>query len=523
MPNARVGGQLVVLSGMERGRVLPLPLGSAVLGRGDRCELRLSDPTLSSRHCRFDVGESGVDLVDLGSSNGTRVNGVPVSQRRLSNGDALLVGGVRLDFRVAQEPASDDEISAILHQLMASRDPSGTAFPSIRARDSSRPGELSDHEALELLFQTGRIACGPQGPDETIRAVLELVRRGLRADRVLFAPAPGTRFSTIVVPAEDAPRAALPLPETAAARLRDGETIILALSGGTVVSAPVQVADERIGSLLAELRSSRPLDGRLAEVLSAVADVLASALQRSRQEEERREFQARLAQQENLALIGLLSSGIAHDLGNVLSCLVSYAELATVRPDRLEALPEYVQRISRKGLETVRTMLATARRPQERGGRFDLRDVVADVAELVATELSRRRIAIARDAEPAPCIVEGNPGEIQDLLLNLCLNASEAMSDGGTIRLACRAEEGGRVRLAVTDEGAGIPADKVPLLFTPFQTTKDRAERRGTGLGLYRVKSIADSHGAEVKVDSRPGHGTTFEVHFPASGPVLGS
>ncbi|HWO88333.1 MAG TPA: ATP-binding protein [Gemmatimonadales bacterium] len=239
------------------------------------------------------------------------------------------------------------------------------------------------------------------------------------------------------------------------------------------------------------------------------------------------EQQVRLAQK--LEAVGTLASGIAHDFNNLLAALKATAELvlhdlpdgASAETD-LRAMLDLIERAT----SLTRQLLAFGRK-QVLGAR------VVDMAALVneTTAMLRRvigediRLAVSQSG--AALTVSADPGQIEQVLMNLCLNARDAMPDGGDLTIMCDrfvvddrfceahpwARPGDYVRLTVSDTGSGMDEETKARIFEPFFTTKQLG--RGTGLGLAVVYGIVKQHGGLIHVYSEPGHGTTFKVYFP--------
>ena len=223
---------------------------------------------------------------------------------------------------------------------------------------------------------------------------------------------------------------------------------------------------------------------------------------------------------ETLAALGTLSAGIAHEINNPIGILSSRLELMEGRqglsPELREDLQMLHRNVERVGRIT-RSLLSAARQsPMERRP-VDLNTVVEESLVLVGTQMRKDRIQIATALDPSLPKIRGEPHTLQQVLMNLLVNARDAMPDGGLVRIETSPvtgpEEG--VRLVVADTGPGIPADVLPRISDPFYTTKTA----GTGLGLPLSYNIVREHGGRVEVDSAPGRGTTFIITLPVDQP----
>jgi PAS domain S-box-containing protein len=238
---------------------------------------------------------------------------------------------------------------------------------------------------------------------------------------------------------------------------------------------------------------------------------------RTSAEEERDRLGRQLHQREKMDAIGQLAGGIAHDFNNQLSGVLGYADLLTSRlrdPDHLR----YARNIAAaadRAADLTRKLLAFARRGKYLSVPTDLNRSVHEAVELLSRGIDKRiRIALRLEADPAR--VRGDPTQLQNLVLNLALNARDAMSQGGELAIATRLDPGppAVVVLTVADTGVGMDSAVRQRLFEPFFTTKEQG--KGTGLGLASVYGTVKSHDGTIQVDSAPGRGTTFTITLPA-------
>jgi len=234
--------------------------------------------------------------------------------------------------------------------------------------------------------------------------------------------------------------------------------------------------------------------------------------------------QAALVQSEKLSSLGRLSASIAHEINNPLAGILTFSkvitrELEQAVPDeaRRKALARnlaLVQRETERCTAIVRNLLEFAReRPLELKD-VDLGAVVREGLELIAHQVAIQGHALERDLRPVPP-VRADFGQLRQSIVNVALNACEAMQKPGRISVAVRPGQGGRtVEVAIADTGPGIPPEHLPHIFDPFYSTK----QKGTGLGLSVVYGIIQRHGGTVEVRSEPGQGTCFTIRLPAAG-----
>ena len=241
---------------------------------------------------------------------------------------------------------------------------------------------------------------------------------------------------------------------------------------------------------------------------------------------DRKQLEQQSLRSQRLESIGTLAGGIAHDLNNVLTPIAMGVELLKVGERdaaRLQLL-DLVQASGARAADMVRQVLAFARGTEGRRESIAPVLLVRDVAALL-TDTLPKRIRLELDVAAAVPTVDVDPTQIHQVLLNLCVNARDAMPDGGRLRMcvqpASAAGPGGErptaaeVRITVEDTGEGIPPEVVDKIFDPFFTTKPTGQ--GTGLGLSTSLGIVRSHGGRIEVASVPGQGSRFDVVLPAS------
>lgn len=232
-----------------------------------------------------------------------------------------------------------------------------------------------------------------------------------------------------------------------------------------------------------------------------------------------RETQQQLRFTERVAELGTLAASMAHEIGTPMNVILGRAEMLMRRTDDetmkkgLETIVAQVERITR----LMNQLLTFARRGPPNFRPMDLRGVVKDCLETVEERLSRRRIQVVSELDGELPQIHGDRDHMMQVLLNLVLNAVQAMPERGTLRMAAAPEGAQHIRLTVADTGHGIPPDILPKIFEPFVTTKERGH--GTGLGLTVVLGIVQEHGGSITVDSTPGQGTTFTLLLPRIAP----
>ena len=251
-------------------------------------------------------------------------------------------------------------------------------------------------------------------------------------------------------------------------------------------------------------------------VLAVVRVATSFADVRSR--ERSAELERRLQQSQRLESVGQLAGGIAHDFNNMLAVILNCASFVrdevSDRDDLRQDVDE-IQRAAERATALTRQLLTFSRRDVIKPELLDLNAVVADLEKLLTRTLGEDIELRTRPAPGLPA-VEADRSQVEQVLLNLAVNARDAMPEGGRLTIeTARVNRGGDVRLRVIDTGCGMPQELVPRAFDPFYSTKPRDQ--GSGLGLSTVYGIVTGNGGLIDLRSEPGRGTTVEVTLPAA------
>ncbi|MGE3490300.1 MAG: ATP-binding protein [Vicinamibacterales bacterium] len=262
----------------------------------------------------------------------------------------------------------------------------------------------------------------------------------------------------------------------------------------------------------------RPVDGTSIQLLGVAHDIT-----------EYKELELRLRQSQKLEAMGRLAGGVAHDFNNILTAILGYAVLIEGDPiDEVETRSHAVQitKAAHRAAMLSRQLLAFSRRQVVERRAVCVGDIVADLLPMMAKILGEQ-IRVEREFASDLGAVFADPGQLEQVVLNLAINARDAMPEGGVLRIAAAnitlgvAEVCSRLKLTggdyvlvtVTDSGTGMDAGTRDRIFEPFFTTKDADH--GTGLGLSTVFGIVKSLGGGIRVSSAPGEGTTFKIYLP--------
>jgi signal transduction histidine kinase/ActR/RegA family two-component response regulator len=252
---------------------------------------------------------------------------------------------------------------------------------------------------------------------------------------------------------------------------------------------------------------------------------------------ERLSLEAQLRQSQKMESVGQLAAGVAHDFNNMLTIIQGHAGMLMAKPTLPAEFQESAQAVyfaAERAASLTRQLLMFSRKNVMQPMPLDLREVVAHVSKMLQRLLGED-IALELDAPPYISLVQGDTGMIEQILMNLAVNARDAMPRGGTLAISTstvtideayaqvqpEARPGLFVWLRVSDTGCGMDEATMQRIFEPFFTTKEVG--KGTGLGLATVYGIVKQHGGWIEVASEVGKGTSFNVFFPATGePIVG-
>ena len=227
-----------------------------------------------------------------------------------------------------------------------------------------------------------------------------------------------------------------------------------------------------------------------------------------------REMEASLAQQGKMASLGVLSSGVAHEINNPLGVILGYAGYLEGKMGEDDPNYRYIHEIKRESKrckKIVQDLLSYARTPRPTLEPVDLNALLGQIADFAANHTDMRWVTIRSEFDPSlpPVMLDGD--QMRQVTINLMLNAGGAMPEGGLLTVRTSREDDNRVRIDFCDTGCGIPEENMEKIFEPFYTTKER----GTGLGLAITRQIIEQHHGEIRIASDVGQGTTVTVILP--------
>jgi len=252
--------------------------------------------------------------------------------------------------------------------------------------------------------------------------------------------------------------------------------------------------------------------------------------ERRRAEEERERLEAQLRQSQKMEAIGTLAGGIAHDFNNILGAIIGYSELAKMKlpeeSDTIENLDQVIK-AGKRAANLVKQILTVSRQHQQEKRPLQIGYIVEEALSLLRSTLPKT-IEIKENLHKGTGVINADPNQMHQVIMNLCTNAAHAMREDGGILMVELAnvelneleaaghldmDAGSYLRLTVSDTGCGMRPEIVKRIFDPYFTTKDAGE--GTGLGLSVAQGIVKAHGGTITVFSEPRKGTTFHVYLP--------
>jgi signal transduction histidine kinase len=300
----------------------------------------------------------------------------------------------------------------------------------------------------------------------------------------------------------------------------------------TTAYIPLSTKGELMGVMCASSHYPVELADGYIEFLTAIGNQIGVAVDNANlyeniksAYEDLKNAQEQIVQTEKLASLGKLAATIAHEINNPLAAVLTYIrlmikliDLNRFSPERLEDISRYLATMeseTERCGEIVKNLLAFSRQSKITMKRISIVDIIDKSLALIAHDLEIKGIQLKKNIDPHLPKVQCDFQQIQQALLNLMYNASDAMLDGGTLTVTAnkKAETERFLEVAVSDTGCGITGEDKEKIFDPFFTTKE--EGKGVGLGLSVVYGIITRHNGTIEVESEPGKGSTFKIRLP--------
>lgn len=318
-------------------------------------------------------------------------------------------------------------------------------------------------------------------------------------------------------------------PEIAFARISvDGETYLSNnfLESNVKLSSEIYTNNQRRGILevfYSELMI--PFHSRIfleeeKNLITAVSEQISFIIERKQIEENNQKLQEQLRHADRLATIGQLSAGIAHEINEPLGTILGFAQLieGSVESEEKQISKDIKKIIdaSMHAREIIRKLMLFSRQMPPKKCEVNLNNLISDGLYFIENRCQKHGINIKKKLHRNIPVITADPNQIHQVLVNLCVNAIQAMQDGGELTITTGYKKEKHIFLTVEDNGVGIPQKFIDKIFIPFFTTKDI--NQGTGLGLSVVHGIISSHGGSIEVKTQSGSGTRFIVNLPLDG-----
>lgn len=545
---------LLILNGPGRGTRYDVFADDSeiMIGRSVGTRIRVDDTEVSRQHAKISWDGEAFRIHDLGSANGTYVNGRSQCDAVLHSGDTVRVGTTRLMFQLVRQ---QNQISATAqHVQLVDDSPSGqhsAIVQQVHAESTSSVSVLPDRKVgLELVYQVAEELVRPVDNLETLlQRILKLTLDAVGADRgcILLRDAVGGELTPLVfarrgtqqdsdeqmpvsrsitgyvLQHEKAVRTSDALGDT---RFGGGNSI---LSSGIreAICAPMRGQEELLGVVYLDITTSELIDGsnpakgRLSD--EHLKSVLAVARQTALAVDGRR-FHDALVKAERFAAMGQTVAVLSHHVKNILQGIGGAGYLIRTGleksdDDMVRQGWAIVERNQTRIYDLVMDMLSFSKERVPELQPTNLNRLCQEVADLAKGTADENGVAFEFRPEENVPVAEFDPEGIHRAVLNIVVNAIEAVaeSEDGTVVLQTSYDQRNDVMLvAVTDNGPGIPEDQRAVVFNVFESSKGS---RGTGIGLPVSRKIVREHGGRIRIEGGPGEGTRFVLSWPRGNP----
>ena len=550
---------MLVLQGPDKGRRFELPDAPVLIGRESR-QLPITDNTVSRRHAQLMPADGNWVLHDMGSSNGSYVNGARVNQRYiLKLGDQIRIGRTLMVFgsqpgvsrasggNVWLSGAEQGMDSSIMHTMASSEDSMVLAVPEPAAAAMTN---------LKILYQLGASLGSSFGVDQVMEVVMDLVFEHVKADRgiaMLLDETTNELVPKVVRSREDEEEkdsTSDPSDETAGKeppKIHASRTIVNhVLNSGEGVLSSNAMADQRfskgksvhnmgIRSALCVPIKAGKLVGKSPEEVLGVIYIDSSVKNYTYSPDQLRlltniGLQAGMAvsnaklyqtglNAERMAAVGETTAALSHSIKNILQALRGGADVVEMglRNSNIAQAGKgwrVVDRNLEKIYNLTMNLLAYSKPREPKVEQINPRVLINECLELFASGANEKGVMAVADIDPDHPAIPADPDGLHQVLMNLLSNALDAVEPkGGLINVVCHYDSENRQSIIeVIDNGAGIPPSMMNHMFELFHSTKGN---RGTGLGLAVAKKIVEEHEGSISVKSREGEGSTFTIRLP--------
>jgi signal transduction histidine kinase len=553
---------VIVIKGADEGKQFELSGSMLAVGRDTSNSVRLHDTEVSRRHAEFRQTEEGYQLVDVGSANGTFVNGQPIQEVLLRAGDHIQIGQSILVYSAGRSGAqgeSDlaDRISMITRQdLELSSAIIKTVGETEGSRILAQPQQAgtawlqSALANLAVMYEAIQAVSHILDLDQLLEKIMDLIFRSIEADRgcIMLLDANTGQFEakairwrqeenkgekialsrTIMDYVLREKQGVLVADAASDERFNTGQSIVR-FGIREAICVPMKGRHESLGVLYldthtAPLQQMLPGNARERFTEDHLKLAIAIAHQAALAVEDTRYHQA-MVQAERLAAIGQAIAALSHHIKNILQGLRSGSDILKMGlADKSEALLQQGWKIVEKNqgkiYDLVMDMLTYSKEREPAIEESDLNGIVDEVIELVQGRLKEVGAQLEMHLQADLPLVPADPDGLHRAMLNILSNAIDAVEerDSPSVSVGTLLESDGEwVRIVVQDNGVGIPVEKQPDVFKPFVSSKGA---KGTGLGLAVSRKILREHGGDILLQSQPDKGSKFILRLPLKNPL---
>lgn len=557
--------KLLIKHGEKKGFVFTMSGQAMTIGRDPSNDMVIPDHRVSRAHVRICQDGQNYCIEDLNSFNGVKVNGKKIQKQVLELGDDIQVGSTLMAFLALNAPEQVETTTTVpkvhvltdpeagqkmtVEMMVNAKDTSSFAHGSSRELQGLDPAKALARLSVlyEVSFELGHVIKLQQ----LLERVLELVMTLMKAERgfimlrdeesgqlvmqvVRSQNASGQEdisvSKTILNRVAEAGESVLTSDASEDPRFREAQSVILQGIRSAMCVA-LKSKDKILGILYMDCRGqTHSFTKDDLELLTAISFQASAAIENAklfeeltRANRELKERQNQLIEAEKLSALGQLAGGIAHEINNPMTCILGYAELSEkilsdkeFLAEKKNECSEFVKIIhdeAKRCQHIVQSLLQFARRKKTEMSEIQVNAVLESTLEIARFHMKKVRIDIKKQLADALPPVLADANQLQQVFLNLIINARDAMEKGGTLTIETGLKDKW-VYLKFSDTGCGIPQEIMDKIFQPLFTTKE--EGKGTGLGLSISQEIVERHQGNLDVESVVGRGTTFTIRLPA-------
>jgi len=564
--------KLLIKTGEKKGFVFRLTDQEVLIGRAPTNTIVLSDSRVSRSHASIVPQAEQYVIKDLGSVNGTHVNNKIIEEDTvLKAGDELKLGSTRISFLPLRSPEVLDEDASSVSQISIipkeKESKELTVEHKVSAEDSSavsheikKEDTAALHKAylhLITLYRVSHELGSIVNLQEALNKILRMVLDIMKADRgfimlvddetkelvpqvSLVKEKEGTEeiavSKTIINQIMQTGKSILTSDAMQDDRFKGAESIVFHGIRSSMC-VPLKFKDEILGIMGVDSKGQEvSFSKEDLELLTAICGQAAITIANAKLFEDLKEAnvelkmqQKQLIEAEKLSAIGKLASGVAHEINNPLTSILGYSELSSEQLSKGQ-LDEKQKKECIEFLKIVRdeahhckriaqSLLQFSRRQKDEMAPVDVNKSIEAALIIAKFHIKKVPIEIKLDLKDGLPEILGDANQLQQVFLNLIVNARDAMEKGGKINIStCKTKED-FIEIKFSDTGCGIPDDRMEEIFKPLYTSKE--EGKGTGLGLSISQDIIERHKGTIKVESTLGKGTTFIIQLPVRKGVI--